>query len=236
MSRHVVITGANRGLGLELARQCVARGDRVFATARRPAEAAALHALAPTAVLPLDVLDAEGIAAFGGALAQRTDRVDVLINNAGANSTAFGGTREHSGVLELAPEHFMAQMRLNALGPMLVARAVLPLLRVAPGAWIVNVSSQLGALALGRSMRRDIGYNASKAALNMVTVATAGTLEEDGIGALAVHPGWVRTDMGGADAEIGPQESAAGILALVDRAGPAENGGFFRWDGAPHPW
>ncbi len=236
MSRHVVITGANRGLGLELARQCVARGDVVHATARRPADADALRALAPAAVLHLDASDEASIAAFGADLAAHADRIDVLFNNAGANATAFGGTREGSGVLELAPGHFMAQMQLNALGPMLVTRAVLPLLRAAEAPWIVNVSSQLGALSLGREMRRDIGYNASKAALNMITRATAGTLEDAGVRALAVHPGWVRTDMGGAEATLSAEESAAGILALVDRAGPDENGGFFRWDGEPHPW
>lgn len=234
--RDVVITGANRGLGLALARASIARGDRVWATARDPDAAEDLAAADPAGILPLDVADASSIEAFGRALGGRTERVDVLFNNAGANSTAFGGTRETSGVLELAPEHFMAQVRVNALGPMLVTRALAPLLQAAPGAWVVNVSSQLGALALGREHRRDIGYNASKAALNMITVATAGALEDDGVAAMAVHPGWVRTDMGGREATVTPEDSAEGLLALLDRATPAMNGGFYCWDGRRHPW
>ena len=236
MSRHVVVTGANRGLGLALVRQLVARGDQVFATARRPDEADALQAIQPAGIFELDASDEASIARFGSALASQAPHLDVLINNAGANATAFGGTKEHSGVLELSSEHFMAQMQLNALGPMLLTRATLPLLRAADAPWIVNVSSQLGALSLGRQMRRDIGYNASKAALNMITVATAGTLEEHGISALTLHPGWVRTDMGGTEAPLTAEDSASGILALIDRAGPDENGGFFRWDGERHPW
>ncbi|MDF1702564.1 MAG: SDR family oxidoreductase [Planctomycetota bacterium] len=235
-ARQVVITGANRGLGLALARQCCARGDRVWAGVRRPDAAEALHALSPAGVLPLDMEDEASIAAFGATLAAQADTLDVLVNNAGANSTAFGGTREHSGVLELSAEHFMAQMRLNALGPMLLTRALVPLLRTGTSPAVVNISSQLGALALGRAHRRDIGYNASKAALNMITAATAGDLEADGIKAVTLHPGWVRTDMGGDEAPLTAEDSARGILAFVDSLGPEHSGGFYRWDGAQHPW
>ena len=235
-TRDVVITGANRGLGLELARQVAARGDRVWGGCRRPEAAVALGALVGVTVLPLDVAHESSVDAFAKTLAGLTDRVGLLINNAGANATAFGGERDHSGVLELDPAHFRAQMEVNAIGPMLLVRRLLPLLRAASGAVVVNVSSQLGALALGARMRRDIGYNASKAALNMITVALAGELEPDGIRSIAVHPGWVRTDMGGSEAPLTAEASASALLATLDRLTASDNGRFLTWDGQQHPW
>ncbi len=234
--RHVAITGANRGLGLEVVRQCVARGDVVWAGCRRPEAAVELSRLADTTVLGLDVTDPAGIVAFGDAIAVQTDHVDLLVNNAGANGTAFGADVERSGVLDLAPEPFMAQMRLNALGPMLVVRALLPLLRAPTTSTVVNVSSQLGSLALGHQMLRDIGYNASKAALNMITAALRGTLGAEGITAVAIHPGWVRTDMGGAEAPLTAKESVTAMLRTIDGLASSKGDAFLNWDGTPHPW
>jgi NAD(P)-dependent dehydrogenase (short-subunit alcohol dehydrogenase family) len=235
-SRTVVITGASRGLGLALTECHVAAGDHVFAGCRRPADAPALRALENVTVLPLDVTDEESIRRFGDAVATSTDHVDVLLNNAGANATAFGGDAAHSGVLELDPSHFRAQMEVNAIGPMLVARSLLDLLRASPAGRIVNISSQLGSLALGAQMLRDIGYNASKAALNMVTAALAGTLGPEGIVAVAIHPGWVRTDMGGDAAPLSAKDSAAALLQTVRTLTAADNGCFLKWDGSRHPW
>lgn len=234
--QHTVISGANRGLGLELTRQCLARGDAVWAGCRTPAAAHDLHALHDVTVLPLDVSDPESISAFGASVAAQTDRLDLLINNAGLNATAFGADPTASGVLELEPGHFMAQMQVNAVGPMLLTRVLLPLLRAPDTAAIVNVSSQLGALALGSQMRRDIGYNASKAAMNMITVALAGTLASDGVIAVCIHPGWVKTDMGGANAELTVEESARGLLTTVEALDVEDSGSFLRWDGTTHPW
>lgn len=235
-NHNVVITGANRGLGLALTRRHVEAGDHVYAGCRRPEEAEALRALAGVTVLPLDVTDAGSIRAFAEAVAKHTTQLDVLINNAGSNATSFGGDAERSGVLELDPAHFRDQMEINAVGPMLVTRALLALLRKSSGARVVNISSQLGSLSLGAQMLRDIGYNASKAALNMITAALAGTLESDGIIAVAVHPGWVRTDMGGAQASLSADESAAALSATVAGLTARDNGSFLNWDGSPHPW
>lgn len=234
--RHVVITGANRGLGLELARQCAARGDHVWGGCRSPESADALRALDRVNALRLDVADGSSIAAFAEGVSRRIDHVDLLINNAGANAAAFGGDRSHSGVLELHPGLFRAQMEVNAIGPMMLTRALVPMLRAAPRAVIVNVSSQLGSLALGARMRGDIGYNASKAALNMITVALAGELGPEGFVAVAVHPGWVRTDMGGHEAPLTAEASAAAILETVSSLTTADNGRFLTWTGEPHPW
>lgn len=236
VQRHVVVTGANRGLGLALARGCGARGDAVWAGCRSPEAADELRALDGVVVLPLDVADADSIASFGDAMRRATDRVDVLINNAGVNAAAFGAERERTGVLDLHPDHVRQQMDVNAIGPMLVVRALLPLLRGAPRGVIVNVSSQLGAMALGSRMRRDIGYNASKAALNMITVALAGELGPGGMIAVAVHPGWVKTDMGGDQAPLAAEASADAMLTTVAALTPKDNGRFLTWTGETHPW
>jgi NAD(P)-dependent dehydrogenase (short-subunit alcohol dehydrogenase family) len=236
MARRTVITGANRGLGLELARGCAAAGDAVWAGCRRPEDAAALGALEGVTVLPLDVVDPASIAAFAAAVGDKAGAVDLLVNNAGVNGTAFGAPADGRGVLDLDPEVFRAEMDVNALGPLLVTRALLPRLRAAAGGIVVNVSSQLGALSLGQGMLTDVGYNASKAALNMITVALAGTLEADGIAVVALHPGWVRTDMGGPEAPLSAEESARAILETVAGLRPEHSGRFVNWDGTPHPW
>lgn len=235
-ARRVVITGANRGLGLELARQCAARGDRVWAGCRSPDSAGELRALEGVEILALDVADPDGISAFGEAVAARCEGVDLLINNAGANGTVFGADVEKSGVLELAPEHFRVQMEVNAVGPMLVTRALLPLLRKGRSPVVANMSSQLGSMALGAQMLRDIGYNASKAALNMISVALAGTLGPEGTVVVAVHPGWVQTDMGGSEAALKTEASARGVLETLAGLSSSDNGCFLCWDGSSHPW
>jgi NAD(P)-dependent dehydrogenase (short-subunit alcohol dehydrogenase family) len=127
-------------------------------------------------------------------------------------------------------------MDVNAAGPMLVTRALVPLLRAAEGSLVINVSSQLGAMTFGNDHGNDIAYNASKAALNMVTVRSATDLAVDEIGVICIHPGWVRTDMGGAAAALGVDESAAAIAETVDELTLADSGRFLRWDGSPHDW
>lgn len=234
--RRVLITGANRGLGLELARQCQARGDAVWAGCRAPESAHELQALDGVRVVPLDVTQAESVRAFGEAVAAETGGLDLLVNNAGVNAQAFGADPAKSGVLDLDPAHFTAQMDVNAIGPMLVTRALLPLLETPSSALVVNVSSQLGSLARPVSARHDVGYNASKAALNMITSALASALGARGVAAVAIHPGWVQTDMGGAEAPLTAQASAAAMLATFDRLGPADTGRFLNWDGTPHAW
>ncbi|MCP5026181.1 MAG: SDR family NAD(P)-dependent oxidoreductase, partial [Actinomycetia bacterium] len=163
------------------------------------------------------------------------DAVDLLINNAGINAGAVGYDGP-AGILDIPGSTLLEVTQVNAVGPLLTLRAVLPLLEAAPDAWVVNISSQLGSMEVGLRTGRDVAYNVSKAALNMLVVCAARELEGRGIRSVAFHPGWVRTDMGGAAADIGVEESAAGILAKVDGLSEADNGGFFRWDGSVHPW
>jgi NAD(P)-dependent dehydrogenase (short-subunit alcohol dehydrogenase family) len=138
--------------------------------------------------------------------------------------------------MDLSREHFLAVMDINAAGPMMVTRAAAPLLRNANGAMVVNISSQLGAMTFGDTHGSDISYNASKSALNMVTVRTATDFAAEQIGVVCLHPGWVRTDMGGDSASLGVEESATAIAETVDRLTLADSGSFLRWDGSPHAW
>lgn len=235
-TRTSVIVGANRGIGLELARGLVQRGDHVIATARDVAAATDLADVRPAAILPLDIADDASIAAFAAALGDLTGHIDLLVNNAGLNAGSVGHDGP-AGVLEMGRSTLLAVTDVNAAGPMMVTQALEPQLAAAPnGSWIVNISSQLGSMEVGLKGGRDVAYNVSKAALNMVTVCTARELVDRDIRSVAFHPGWVRTDMGGASAALSPEESATGILAKVDALTSDDNGGFFRWDGTPHPW
>ena len=141
--RTVVITGAGRGLGLGLATRLAATGDRVIGTARRPEAAPELAAVADR-VIALDVADDESIAAAASAV-DDLDHIDVLINNAGIDARAVGVDADARGPLDLGRADFLAVLDVNAIGPLMVSRALLPLLRAAEGALVLNVSSQLGA-------------------------------------------------------------------------------------------
>ncbi|MEL7158681.1 MAG: SDR family NAD(P)-dependent oxidoreductase [Actinomycetota bacterium] len=233
-SRTVVITGAGRGLGLGLARQFATRGDRVIGTARNPTSAPELAAVADT-VLPLDMTSDGSVASAAGAM-DELGHVDVLINNAGINAEAVGAAPNARGPLQLGREHFLAVLDVNAAGPLVLTQALVPLLRNADGALVINISSQLGAMTFGHRAGNDIAYNASKAALNMITVRTATDLAPEHIGVVCIHPGWVKTEMGGSAASLGVDESAAAIADTVDGLTLADTGRFLRWDGTPHDW
>lgn len=233
-STRVVITGAGRGLGLGLARHFAQAGATVIGGVRNPARAPELADVA-THVVTIDVTDEASIQAAAES-ASSLGGVDLLINNSGIDSRALGGQRETSGVLDIEPAHFLGQMEVNAVGPLLVTRAFVPLLRAGANPMVINVSSQLGSMEVGGVGGQDVGYNASKAALNMITVKSANTLATDGIAVVAVHPGWVQTDMGGSTAAISIDDSAAAILELSEKLSIADSGRFLRWDGTEHPW
>lgn len=233
-NRNIVITGAGRGLGLGLAKQFAERGDHVVGAARSPQTATELAEVADQ-VVTLDVSSDDSIDNAAAAMAA-LGHIDVLINNAGINATAVGAGVDTRGTLDLGRDHFLAVMDINAAGPMLVTRAFLPLLRNAGSGLVVNISSQLGAMSFGDRHGNDIAYNASKAALNMVTVRTATDLAGDQIGVVCLHPGWVRTDMGGSAASLGVEDSASAIAETVDRLTVNDSGRFLQWDGATHEW
>ena len=232
--RTSLVTGANRGLGLESVRQLLARGDHVLAACRDPGHAHALNALAGEHpgrlhVLPLDVADARSRAAFAAELPLVLGdggRIGLLLNNAGVLHSG-----ERFGALgEANLEH---SFRVNAMGPLLLTQALAPLL--ADGARVVNVSSRLGSIALTERFGTP-SYAISKAALNMATVLLAQALAGRGIVVVAASPGWVRTDMGGEAAEVEPADAVADLLRQVALLGDGDSGRFIGLDGQAIPW
>ena len=229
-----LVTGANRGLGLELTRQLLARGDRVVATCRQPGKASALNTLAGAHpgrlhVLPLDVADANSRDRLAHELPLvlgEGGRIDLLVNNAGVLHSG-----ERFGRLDQA--QLEDSLRINALGPLLVTEALATLL--ADGARVANLSSQLGSIA-GTARFGTPGYAMAKAAQNMATRLLAQALAERGLVVAAFHPGWVQTEMGGAQAQVAPADAVAGLLRVIDAATPSRSGAFLDWRGASLPW
>lgn len=234
--QRVAITGASRGIGLGLARAYAARGDTVYASCRTPDTATDLKAAGVAAVLPCDIADAASIDDFGVALAGHTDGLDLLINNAGITSLDVGATRETRSPFTIDPAHLEEIIRINAIGPMRVTSAVLPLLEAGDDAMVLNMSSQLGSMVIAAKMPGDIGYIASKAVLNAITVSSASLMADRGVRFICMHPGWVRTDMSGPSAALSIEESVDGIVATLDGLGLDKTGLFLRHDGSVHPW
>ena len=229
----VFISGANRGIGLELVRQCLARGDRVFAGCRKPGEAAELLAMvteAPdqlsllavdvTAETTIDTAVAEVQATAGG--------LELLFNNAGAN---FGGET----LVNLAAEHMVRLFRINAVGPLLLTQRLRGVLKRGNSAKVINVSSEAGSIS-GLDRFRGYSYYGSKAALNMFARCLAFDKEMAGVVVVALHPGWVQTRMGGPRATLPASDSVKAILALAAKLGAADTGKFFNYDGTEIAW
>ncbi|MBY0612538.1 MAG: SDR family oxidoreductase [Beijerinckiaceae bacterium] len=225
-----LITGANRGIGLELTRQALARGDSVIAAAR-DAGAQSLDALAAKAAgrlqtIALDVVDEASVKAAATSLAGRA--IDVLINNAGI----IGPDRQSP--LDMDFGGLAQTLAVNTIAPLRVTQALLPNLRKSNHPRIVTISSAMGSLSSAASDR--IAYRASKAAVNKIMQGLASDLKRENIPAIVMHPGWVRTDMGGAGADLSPEQSASGILQVIDRLTLASTGAFINYDGKTLPW
>jgi NAD(P)-dependent dehydrogenase (short-subunit alcohol dehydrogenase family) len=223
-STHVV-TGANRGIGLELARQLAQRGEHVIATARRP-EAAPQLAELGVRVETLDVADRASVAAFAASLG--SEPVDVLVNNAGigVGGQAFG---------QLDYDDLERFFRVNSLGALRVAEALLPNLRAGGRRIVANMTSKMGSIADNTSGGAH-GYRASKAALNALTKSLAVDLAGEGFVCVVLHPGWVQTDMGGGAAPLSVEDSAAGLIEVIDGLKAADNGSFLDYQGSVVPW
>ncbi|MBB2484972.1 SDR family oxidoreductase [Mitsuaria sp. WAJ17] len=221
--KHVLIIGASRGLGLEFVRQYREAGDRVVATARSDEGLAAIQALGAK---PLR-LDVANVASCAG-LAWQIDgeAFDEVVLNAGV----FGERTD--GLVTPSEASFNQVMHTNVLGPMRLLPQLLD--NLAPQARVAMISSVMGSLAL-RVNSHGWLYRASKAALNSVMRDTALEVAGRAI-CVSLHPGWVRTDMGGADADIDAAPSIAGMRALLARLQPSDNGGFFSYDGQPLAW
>jgi NAD(P)-dependent dehydrogenase (short-subunit alcohol dehydrogenase family) len=228
----VLITGANRGLGKRLAERFASEGWLVFAGQRRLAASStpAVDMSDRVTLLGVDVRDGASVVRAAKLVSERTRGLDVLINNAAINPHP-----EYEAPLgELDLDAIQLTIDVNALGPLRVTQAFLPLLERGDRKVVVNVSSEAGSLQ--HSWRdRAYGYCMSKAALNMQTTILDRALKSRGIGAIALHPGWMRTDMGGPDAALDAGESADGMYRVINGYS-AETPRFVQHDGQAFPW
>lgn len=236
MTKRVVITGANRGIGLALTQGLVAAGHRVVAGCRLPDTARRLRAVEPEIIASVDVADADSIERFAHLADTELGEIDLLINNAGIDARSAGCAFDRRGPMVIDPEAVLDVTRVNAVGPMLLTRHLAPALSRPDQSVVVNVSSQLGSMVVGDTRGGDVAYNVSKAALNMVSVMMADRLRRHDIAVVAIHPGWVRTDMGGERGELAIDEAVGPLLATFDRLSMADTGRFIRPDGSTHPW
>ena len=230
MVKTVLITGASRGIGLEFARQYAQDGCRVHACCRQPGKAEDLkEALNGKNGLihGLDVTDGASIQDMTHAVDD--EPIDVLLNNAGI----MPDDRKADGTMDY--EAWEAALRTNFIAPFRVVEALVDRVDASEMRIIANISSLMGSIGDNRSGGDHI-YRTSKTALNMVTVNLAEDLRMRGITVLAFHPGWVRTDMGGRNAAVAPEDSVRGIRKQIAAAGPDQSGGFTSYDGAPLAW
>lgn len=227
---NVVVTGANRGLGLEFCKQLCADGHNVVGSSRgrsQKLDGTGVH------VEKLDIADAGSIARFATAVGQRFERVDLLINNAGINSKTAPKGQKNVRLGDLEPQGLLRMVQINAVGPVLLAQALMPLF--GDGSRVVSVSSWLGSIG-AKTSGGNYGYCASKATLNMLMRTFAHDVASKGITSVVINPGWVQTDMGGPRAPLTPTESVAGMLRVIRALTAEQNGAFLQWDGSESAW
>jgi NAD(P)-dependent dehydrogenase (short-subunit alcohol dehydrogenase family) len=225
----ILVTGANRGIGLEFVRQYAADGASVIACCRKPAKAKELNALAKTGnvrVMALDVGDASSAAALAQAL--RGEAIDILINNAGV----FGP--EELGASESYYEEFAHTFRVNSIGPLIVSQALRDNLVRGRDKKLIVLTSKMGSIS--DSSGGALAYRASKAAVNIIMHVLARDWAADGILVAILHPGWVKTDMGGPSALITPQESVRGLCARIAELSPQTSGHNLDYQGKEIAW
>ncbi len=234
MQRTVVITGADRGLGLCLVKEFLAAGAAVVAGKRSSDRN--LRALGERGgkltIVQMDVSDPGSIRAAAAWVAARVGAVDLLVNNAAVFPPLKGVPLE---ARDLADGQLERTMQVNAFGPLRVTQAFLPLLERGAGKTILDISSEAGSI--GAAWRTcELEYCMSKAALDAQARILANALGPRGYRVVAIHPGWMRTEMGGAEADIAPEEAARGILRLAADPAAAPNGAFVDYTGKPLAW
>lgn len=221
----VLVTGANRGLGLEFARQYAADGWRVIACCRNPKDAPELKKI-KAEVHALDVASADSIQHLAKAL--HGTPIDVLINNAGMH-----GDRRMFGETDVAL--WQQIFAVNTIAPVQILAALLENVAASHHKKVLNISSKVGSIGDGPS-GGSYAYRSSKTALNMAMVNAAHELKNRGITILLAHPGWVQTDMGGPTAPVSIEQSITGLRRIVDKATQAETGHFYDYTGKQLPW
>jgi len=225
----VLITGANRGVGLELVKIYAARGDKVLACCRDAAAADALASVeGDVEMVEVQVSDGASVAAMASAIGDQP--IDILINNAGMSGPSYD--QQNAQVMDF--DGWAETFEVNTMAPVRVMQALMDNLRASSDAKAVSITSQMGALSL--DMPVAYAYCTSKAALNKFMKMAALELGKEGINVCVIHPGWVQTDMGGPNAAITPVESAEGIVSVIDGLSAENNGSFWQWNGEAHGW
>lgn len=225
---HWLIAGASRGIGLALARQLAQKGERVTGSVRDEAGRARLAAALEGHDGRILTFDTRDEAAIRVAAASLDEPIDVLIANAGA----YGPQRQST--LEMDFEGALNLLSVNTLGPLRVAQAFLRLVKRSERPRIIMMTSALGSMALEGTF--NVAYRASKAGLNKITQCLAQDMKADGVSVIAMHPGWVRTDMGGPDAPLSADESAAGVIAVAEALTLAASGRYVDYRGEEIDW
>jgi NAD(P)-dependent dehydrogenase (short-subunit alcohol dehydrogenase family) len=227
----VLITGANRGLGFEFVRQYAKDGARVFACARVPGEAKALLDLAAASngkvtIHPLDVASDASVAHLRGELGD--EPIDILIANAGV----YGGDHQRAGDIDFTA--WQRTLNINTLGPVRVLEALRPNLAKGREKKVIAITSGMGSTA--RHDGAALIYRSSKAALNNAMRGVSLALAGEGLIVVPMHPGWVKTDMGGRGATLTPEESIAAMRRVIAGLKPSDSGRYVNYDGAEIPW
>ena len=222
--KSVVVTGANRGIGLELCKQFLAKGNRVFATYR--SNKGELNTIENTnlSTFKLDVRDADELESFVSSI---EGSVDILINNAGIADGRW------QSISEIDMRHAIEVIEVNSIAPVLVTQKFENKLK--PGSKIVMMSSLMGSISDCMS-GRSYAYRASKTALNMFSIAMKNELESKGVSILIMHPGWVETDMGGPNAPLSVVESVTGMIDRIEEQTLELTGRYVQFDGTPIEW
>jgi NAD(P)-dependent dehydrogenase (short-subunit alcohol dehydrogenase family) len=232
----VLITGSNRGIGLALARQYLRDGHLVVPTYRQKSTAESLFAIAasePQKWFPVryDAAEPETAADLVEFVDKKLGKLDLLVNNAGMNSTTSGYSRETNTLGQLSSDTLLDYLATNAIAPILLSQVLLPALRKSSKPIIVNVLSSSGSIS-GKDFGGNYGYALSKAALSMATKVLAADLGSEGFIVVGIHPGWVRTRLGGKGGFLTPEESASFLVERISALSPTDNGALLNWDGS----
>ena len=222
--KSIVITGANRGIGLELTKQFLADGDRVFATYRNDVGGLSDIQTNNLTVHKMDVRDSDGIQNLVDLI---DGNIDILVNNAGISDGRW------QSISEIDMEHALEVIEVNSIAPLLVTQKFQN--KMKSGSKLVMMSSLMGSISDCMS-GKSYAYRASKTALNMFSIAMKNELESQGISILIMHPGWVETDMGGPNAPLSVEESVNGIMARINEQTLAMTGRYVQFDGTPIEW
>jgi len=227
----VLITGTNRGIGLELVDQYLRRNFSVIATCRKPDQAEKLRALKTNhenlELLQLDVSDQGSIKEFASRLGDTA--IDIFINNAGV----YGPANLRFGNVDA--QTWSSVLQVNTLAPLLLTQQLMPNLLAGEDKKLVYISSKVGSIGDNKGGGGYM-YRSSKAALNQVVKSLSIDLAGDGFIAVVMHPGWVLTDMGGPNALIDTRTSVEGLTNVIDALDSAQSGTFINYDGTVIPW